>query len=88
MGVDQYRDREGDGEERTGVRQGGGRENAGGAVSDDRDAEGRGAANEGWAAPPRVSTPGSSDATQKGRGRQRLSGQLARWARPRVRASW
>ena len=56
MGVDDYRDREGDAEERTGVGQGAGvgeaARDAGGAVSDYRDTEGDAEARTGLGSDP------------------------------------
>ncbi len=56
MGVDDYRDREGDAEERTGVGQGesvdGDEQGAGGTVSGDRDAEGDAEARTGLGSDP------------------------------------
>ncbi len=56
MGVDDYRDREGDAEERTGVGQGEGvgevDQGAGGTVSDRRDAEGDAEARTGLGSDP------------------------------------
>jgi hypothetical protein len=66
MGVDDYRDREGDAEERTGVGQGEGvaeaERDAGGAVSDYRDTEGMPRRAPGWAAARRASTMTSTTA--------------------------
>jgi hypothetical protein len=66
MGVDDYRDREGDAEQRTGVGQGESvgvvREDAGGAVSGDRDAEER----TGLGSDPEGADSGFSDAATEG----------------------
>jgi hypothetical protein len=70
MGVDDYRDREGDAEERTGVGQGesagGGEQDAGGSVSNDRDAEGDAEARTGLGSDPEGADSGFSDATTEG----------------------
>lgn len=70
MGVDDYRDREGDAEQRTGVGQGESvgvvREDAGGAVSGDRDAEGDAEERTGLGSDPEGADSGFSDATTEG----------------------
>jgi hypothetical protein len=70
MGVDDYRDREGDAEERTGVGQGEGvgeaDQGAGGTVSDRRDAEGDAEARTGLGSDPEGADSGFSDAATEG----------------------
>ena len=72
MGVDDYRDREGDAEERTGLGQGesvgGGEEDASGTVSDKRDAEGDAEERTGLGSDPEGADSGFSDATTEGGG--------------------
>jgi hypothetical protein len=70
MGVDDYRDREGDAEERTGVGQGEGVGEVGqdtaGPVSDYRDAEGDAEERTGLGSDPEGADSGFSDATAEG----------------------
>jgi hypothetical protein len=70
MGVDDYRDREGDAEDRTGVGQGEGvgeaEQDAGGTVSDDRDTEGDAEERTGLGSDPEGADSGFSDATTEG----------------------
>ncbi len=70
MGVDDYRDREGDAEERTGVGQGEGvggiGQDAGGTVSNDRDNEGDAEERTGLGSDPEGVDSGFSDATSEG----------------------
>jgi hypothetical protein len=64
MGVDEYRDREGDAEERTGLGQGErvgeGEQDVDAADRGYRDTEGDARSARGWAAIPRASTPASA----------------------------
>jgi hypothetical protein len=70
MGVDDYRDREGDAEERTGLGQGEGvgesEQDAGEAVSDDRDTEGDAEQRTGLGSDPAGVDSGFSDAATEG----------------------
>ena len=69
MGVDDYRDREGDAEERTGVGQGQGVGevgDAGESVSDYRDTEGDAEERTGLGSDPEGADSGFSDATTEG----------------------
>ena len=70
MGVDDYRDREGDAEERTGVGQGEsageGEQGAGGTVSNYRDTEGDAEERTGLGSDPEGADSGFSDATTEG----------------------
>jgi hypothetical protein len=70
MGVDEYRDREGDAEERTGVGQGESvgeaEQDAGGAVSDYRDTEGDAEERTGLGSDPEGADSGFSDAATEG----------------------
>ncbi len=70
MGVDDYRDAEGDAEERTGVGQGEGvgevGQDAGGGVSGERDAEGDAEARTGLGSDPEGADSGFSDAATEG----------------------
>ena len=70
MGVDDYRDREGDAEERTGVGQGESvgevGQDTGGGVSEERDAEGDAEERTGLGSDPEGSDSGFSDAATEG----------------------
>jgi hypothetical protein len=70
MGVDDYRDREGDAEERTGLGQGEGEseQDAGGAVSDYRDTEGDAEQRTGLGSDPEGVDAGFSDDASLGGG--------------------